>query len=68
MIIHLSQSRSEGATYIEQVKEGDLDIWQKLWVAKPEKKTEKGVETAGVGKGELSLYIIYTNIYIIYFF
>ena len=50
---------SGGATYMEQVKPDDLEIWQKLWAAKPEKKTEKGVETAGVGKGELSLYWLY---------
>ena len=52
---------SGGATYIEQVKPDDLEIWQKLWEAKPEKKTEKGVETAGVGKGELSLYWLYNH-------
>jgi len=50
---------SGGSTYVEQVKPDDLEIWQKLWTAKPEKKTEKGVETAGVGKGELSLYWLY---------
>jgi len=50
-----------GATYTEQVKPDDLEIWQKLWEAKPEKKTEKGVETAGVGKGELSLYWLYNH-------
>jgi len=48
-----------GGTFTEQVKPDDLDIWQKLWEAKPEKKTEKGVATAGVGKGELSLYWLY---------
>ena len=48
-----------GSTFSEQVKPDDLEIWQKLWTAKPEKKTEKGVETAGVGKGELSLYWLY---------
>ena len=48
-----------GGTFTEQVKPDDLDIWQKLWEARPEKKTEKGVETAGVGKGELSLYWLY---------
>jgi len=48
-----------GGTYMEQVKEKDLPIWKALWEAKPEKKTEKGVETAGVGKGELSLYWLY---------
>ena len=48
-----------GATFTEQVQADDLDIWQKLWEAKPEKKTEKGVETAGVGKGEVSLYWLY---------
>ena len=52
---------SGGATYMEQVKPEDLEIWQKLWAAKPEKKTEKGVETAGVGKGELSLYWLYNH-------
>ena len=52
---------SGGATYMEQVKPDDLEIWQKLWAAKPEKKTEKGVETAGVGKGELSLYWLYNH-------
>ena len=48
-----------GGTFTEQVKPDDLEIWQKLWTARPEKKTEKGVETAGVGKGELSLYWLY---------
>ena len=48
-----------GNTYEEQIKSEDLKIWQALWSAKPEKKTEKGVETAGVGKGELSLYWLY---------
>ena len=52
---------SGGATYTEQVKPDDLEIWQKLWAAKPEKKTEKGVESAGVGKGELSLYWLYNH-------
>ena len=52
---------SGGTTYTEQVKPDDLEIWQKLWAAKPEKKTEKGVETAGVGKGELSLYWLYNH-------
>ena len=46
-------------TFIEQVKGDDLKIWKDLWEAKPEKKTEKGVETAGVGKGEVSLYWLY---------
>ena len=46
-------------TFEEQVKGDDLKVWQDLWEAKPEKKTEKGVETAGVGKGELSLYWLY---------
>jgi len=48
-----------GSTYMEQVNTEDLPIWQALWAAKPDKKTEKGVETAGVGKGELSLYWLY---------
>jgi len=48
-----------GSTYMEQVSSDDLAIWQALWAAKPDKKTEKGVETAGVGKGELSLYWLY---------
>ena len=48
-----------GATYTEQVKPDDLEIWQKLWEAAPEKKTEKGVKTAAVGKGEVSLYWLY---------
>ena len=46
-------------TFEEQVNAGDLKIWKDLWEAKPEKKTEKGVETAGVGKGEVSLYWLY---------
>ena len=46
-------------TFEEQVKSDDLKIWQDLWEAKPDKKTEKGVETAGVGKGEVSLYWLY---------
>ena len=49
-----------GATYTEQVKPDDLEIYQKLWEAAPDKKTEKGVATAGVGKGEVSLYWLYT--------
>ena len=48
-----------GATYIEQVNANDLEIWQKLWEAKPQKKTEPGVATSGVGKGEVSLYWLY---------
>jgi len=48
-----------GNTYTEQVNTEDLPIWQALWEAKPSKKTEPGVETAGVGKGELSLYWLY---------
>ena len=48
-----------GGTYEERVKEEDLDTYQKLWEAAPEKKTEKGVATAGVGKGEVSLYWLY---------
>lgn len=48
-----------GSTYMEQVNTEDLPIWQALWEAKPSKKTEPGVETAGVGKGELSLYWLY---------
>ena len=50
---------SGGGTYEEQVKGEDLDVWEKLWEAAPEKKTEKGVATAGVGKGEVSLYWLY---------
>jgi len=46
-------------TFIEQVKGDDLKVWKDLWEAKPDKKTEKGVETAGVGKGEVSLYWLY---------
>ena len=46
-------------TFIEQVKGEDLKVWKDLWEAKPDKKTEKGVETAGVGKGEVSLYWLY---------
>ena len=46
-------------TFEEQVKGDDLKVWKDLWEAKPEKKTEKGVETAGVGKGEVSLYWLY---------
>ena len=46
-------------TFDEQVKSDDLKTWQDLWEAKPEKKTEPGVETAGVGKGEMSLYWLY---------
>ncbi len=46
-------------TFEEQVKSDDLKVWRDLWEAKPEKKTEKGVETAGVGKGEVSLYWLY---------
>jgi len=46
-------------TFVEQVKSEDLKIWKDLWEAKPDKKTEKGVETAGVGKGEISLYWLY---------
>ena len=46
-------------TFDEQVKSDDLKTWQDLWEAKPEKKTEPGVETAGVGKGEISLYWLY---------
>ena len=48
-----------GSTYMEQVNAEDLSIWQALWEAKPSKKTEPGVETAAVGKGELSLYWLY---------
>jgi len=47
------------STFDEQVKSDDLKVWQDLWEAKPSKKTEPGVETAGVGKGELSLYWLY---------
>ena len=49
-----------GATFTEQVQADDLEIWQKLWESAPDKKTEKGVATAGVGKGEVSLYWLYT--------
>ena len=48
-----------GGTYEEQVNKEDLEVWEKLWEAAPEKKTEKGVATAGVGKGEVSLYWLY---------
>ena len=46
-------------TFEEQVNSSDLKVWKDLWEAKPDKKTEKGVETAGVGKGEVSLYWLY---------
>ena len=50
---------SGGSTFNIQVKSDDLDIWQKLWTAKPKKKTGDKTETLGVGKGELSLYWLY---------
>jgi|TARA_R100000081_G_C4798063_1_gene162227 hypothetical protein len=48
-----------GSTFSIQVKPDDLDIWQKLWTAKPKKKTGDKTETLGVGKGEISLYWLY---------
>jgi len=48
-------------TFDEQVKADDLDIWKKLWTAKPAKKTGDKTETLGVGKGELSLYWLYNH-------
>jgi len=48
-------------TFDEQVKADDLDIWKKLWTAKPAKKTGDKTETLGVGKGELSLYWLYSH-------
>ncbi len=48
-----------GATFSIQVKPDDLETWQKLWTAKPSKKTGDKTETLGVGKGELSLYWLY---------
>jgi hypothetical protein len=58
---HTYKYSKGGATYVEQVKADDLDIWQKLWTAKPDKKTETGVGTAGVGNGEVSLYWLYNH-------
>jgi hypothetical protein len=58
---HTYKYAKGGATYVEQVKADDLDIWQKLWTAKPDKKTETGVGTAGVGNGEVSLYWLYNH-------
>ena len=49
----------ESNTFDERVEPDDLETWQALWEAKPQKKTEPGVETAGVGKGEISLYWLY---------
>ena len=51
----------EKNTFDEQVKADDLDIWKKLWTAKPAKKTGDKTETLGVGKGELSLYWLYSH-------
>ena len=51
----------EKSTFDEQVKEDDLEIWRKLWTAKPSKKTGDKTETLGVGKGELSLYWLYNH-------
>jgi len=51
----------EKSTFDEQVKDDDLDIWKKLWTAKPKKKTGDKTETLGVGKGELSLYWLYNH-------
>ncbi len=48
-----------GSTFSIQVKSDDLDVWQKLWTAKPKKKTGDKTETLGVGKGEISLYWLY---------
>ena len=50
---------SGGSTFDIQVKSDDLDTWQKLWTAKPKKKTGDKTETLGVGKGEISLYWLY---------
>ena len=49
----------ETNTFDERVEPADLETWQALWEAKPSKKTEPGEETAGVGKGEISLYWLY---------
>jgi len=59
--IPISQNsyKFQKGTFEEHVKGDDLKIWKDLWEAKPDKKTEKGVETAGVGKGEVSLYWLY---------
>jgi len=51
----------EKSTFDEQVKADDLEIWKKLWTAKPNKKTGDQTETLGVGKGELSLYWLYNH-------
>ena len=51
----------EKNTFDVQVKADDLDIWKKLWTAKPKKKTGDKTETLGVGKGELSLYWLYNH-------
>jgi len=49
------------STFDEQVKADDLEIWKKLWTAKPNKKTGDKTETLGVGKGEVSLYWLYNH-------
>ena len=49
------------STFDIQVKPNDLDIWKKLWTAKPKKKTGDKTETLGVGKGELSLYWLFNH-------
>ena len=49
------------STFDEQVKVDDIEIWKKLWTAKPKKKTGDKTETLGVGKGELSLYWLYNH-------
>ena len=51
--------RFESNTFDLTVHPDDLEIWQTLWEAKPSKKTEPGVETAGVGKGEISCYWLF---------
>ncbi len=50
---------SGGATFSIKVQQDDLETWQKLWTAKPSKKTGDKTETLGVGKGEISLYWLY---------
>ena len=48
-----------GNSFTFKVAQEDLDTWQKLWTAKPKKKTGDKTETLGVGKGEISLYWLY---------
>ena len=48
-----------GSTFDIQVKQDDMDIWNKLFEVAPPKKGKEEGQTKGVGNGEIALYWLY---------